>query len=168
MEFALMPAASELSYPEIKVENNLKDARLLLPSYGGDHSELTAILTYAFQSYITYEEKDFSKQLEMIAVVEMRHHELLGKAIYKLGGYPIMGARNYWNGSYVNYTLDPIKFLKQNIAAEEQAILNYEKTILSVDSTDIKLLLERIILDEELHIKIFKAMITAIEGSCAK
>ncbi len=94
-----------------------------------------------------------------IAKTEMHHHHLLGEAIYRLGGYPIMGARTYWNGNMVNYTLDPRKFLQQNIAAEESAIMNYERTILNLDDECIKMMLERIILDEEIHIKIFKELL---------
>ena len=88
--------------------------------------------------------------------------ELLGEAIVALGGYPIIGGRTYWNGSYVNYTLDTKKFLRQNILAEENAILNYERTILNLSQDSLKQLLERIILDEELHIKLFKELLQTI------
>ena len=92
----------------------------------------------------------------------MRHHELLGKAIVKLGGYPVMGGRTYWSGSFVNYTLDPKKFLRENITAEETAILNYERTVLSLRTESVKALIERIVLDEELHIKIFKDLLASL------
>ena len=99
--------ASELPYPEIEVEQNVAESKLLMPVYSGSSGELTAVLTYCFQLYVTPKYPDIQEALEGIAVTEMRHHELLGKTIYKLGGYPIMGARTYWNGSFVNYTLDP-------------------------------------------------------------
>lgn len=50
----------------------------------------------------------------------------------------------------------------QNIAAEEAAILNYERTVLNLRTESVKQLVERIILDEELHIKIFKEMLAQI------
>lgn len=56
----------------------------------------------------------------------------------------------------------PEKFLMQNIAAEEAAILNYERTVLNLRTESVKQLVERIILDEELHIKIFKEMLAQI------
>lgn len=155
----LTKCASDLPYPEIEVQENIADSKLLMPSYGGAASELTAILTYTFQSYISLKTPELKKTLECISITEMRHHKLLGEAIYKLGGYPIMGGRTYWNGSFVNYTLDAKKFLQQNIMAEETAILNYERTILNLDSEPVKLLIERIILDEEIHIKIFKELL---------
>lgn len=152
--------ASELPYPKIEVGENVAESKLLMPNYSGAAGELTAILTYCFQSYISKKSRpDLSLALERIACVEMKHHELLGTTVCMLGGYPVMGARSYWNGSFVNYTLDPKKFLQQNIIAEEAAIINYERTILNLTSEPIKMLLERIILDEEIHIKVFKELI---------
>ncbi|MBR5174166.1 MAG: manganese catalase family protein [Clostridia bacterium] len=153
--------ASELTYPEISVERNLADSRLLMPSYGGNASEITAIMTYSFQHFVC-PVKEIGEILAGISTVEMRHMELLGEAIVELGGYPIIGGRTYWNGSYVNYTLDTKKFLRQNILAEENAILNYERTILNLSQDSLKQLLERIILDEELHIKLFKELLQTI------
>ena len=151
--------ASELPYPEIEVEQNVAESKLLMPVYSGSSGELTAVLTYCFQLYITPKCPDIQEALEGIAVTEMRHHELLGKTIYKLGGYPIMGARTYWNGSFANYTLDPKRYLRENILAEQNAIMNYERTILNLSTDSVKMLLERIILDEEIHIKIFKQLL---------
>jgi bacterioferritin len=157
----LTRCASDLPYPEIEVQENIADSKLLMPSYGGAASEMTAILTYSFQSYISLKTPELKQTLEGVALNEMHHHKMLGTAIYKLGGYPVMGGRTYWNGSFVNYTLDPKKFLQQNIMAEETSILNYERTILNLKTESVKLLLERIILDEEQHIKIFKELLIA-------
>jgi Mn-containing catalase len=44
--------ASEISYPEIIVEPNIADSRLLMPSFGGSGSETTAIMTYTFQHFV--------------------------------------------------------------------------------------------------------------------
>lgn len=152
--------ASDLPYPEIEVDPNLAQSKLLMPLYAGASSELTAILTYSFQSYISPKYPDIVRALNGISVVEMHHHKLLGTTIFKLGGYPIMGARTYWNGNFANYTLNPKKFLHENILGEEAAIVNYERTILNVESESVKTLLERIIIDEEIHIKIFKELLS--------
>ena len=153
--------AVDTPYPEIVVEKNLADGRLLMPSYGGNASEITAIMTYSFQHFIC-PIKEVSEVVAGISTTEMRHMELLGEAIVNLGGYPIIGGRTYWNGSFVNYTLDTKRFLQQNILAEETAILNYERTILNLSQDSLKRMLERIILDEELHIKIFKELLQTI------
>ena len=146
----------DLPYPEVNVAKDLSEARLILPNYAGRDSETTAILTYVYQSYMT---ADLKKILEEISIVEMTHHEMLGEAIVKLGGYPIIGSGCFWNGSFINYTSNPKVYLKNNIDGEKLAIKNYEKTILALNQRDLKLLLERIILDEEVHIKIFEELL---------
>ena len=70
-----------------------------------------------------------------------------------------MGARTWWNGSFAYYTLDPKKYLMENIKAEKSAIANYERTILNVSNESVKTLLARIILDEEMHIKVFNELL---------
>lgn len=154
-----MNFASELPYPEIEVNANVAQSKLLMPLYAGVSSELTAIMTYIFQSYISPQYPDIQHAIMGIAKVEMHHHQLLGTTIFKLGGYPIMGARNYWNGSFANYTLNPKKFLEENILAEQNTIRNYERTILNVESDCVKTLLERIIVDEEMHVQIFRDLL---------
>ena len=140
--------ACELPYPEIYVAENLADSKLLMPNYGGPAGELTAVTTYCFQHYITIKSPELSEVLIGIAKSEMRHPELLGEAIFKLGGSPVMGGRTYWSGSFANYTLSPEKFLAQNIHAEEPAILNYERTILNLHTGRVQHRLERLLLAE--------------------
>ena len=151
--------ASDLSYPEIEVEQNVAESKLLMPVYSGSASELTAVLTYSFQRYVSPKYPEITTALKGIAITEMHHHELLGETIYALGGYPVRGARTYWNGSFANYTLDPRKYLRENILAEQNAIMNYERTILNLSTDSVKMLLERIILDEEVHISVFKQLL---------
>lgn len=152
-------ASSDLPYPEIEVTPSIAEARILMPSYGGRNSETTAIFTYMYQTYVSPE---FNDTLEAVAISEMHHHELLGEAITKLGGYPVIGSGTYWNGSYVNYQTSPAEFLKSNIIGEKTAIAGYEKAILALNQKSLKMLLERIILDEELHIKIFEELINTL------
>lgn len=159
--------ASDLPYPSINVVENPSEAKLLMPLYAGSQSELSAIMTYAFQKYVTPKYPKIAKTLEGIAIVEMRHHALLGEAIYALGGYPIMGARTYWNGSFVNYALNPKTYLKQNVNSEQNTILNYEHTLLNLTQDSLKSLVERIVLDEQIHVKLFKELLQSeFEETC--
>lgn len=151
--------ASDLPYPQITDVKNPKDSKLLMGVYSGAASELTQILTYSYQAYISQRDDVLAKTLLDIAKVEMLHHSLLGRTIYALGGYPVMGARTYWNGNFVNYAINPQKFLLDNIASEKNGILNYERTILNLETDDVKYLLERIILDEEVHLKVFEELL---------
>lgn len=160
-----MKFASDLPYPPITTAKNPKDAKLLMGVYCGACGELSSILTYAYQSYVSPLTSQIHPILKGIAKVEMLHHSLLGESIYALGGYPVMGARTYWNGSFVDYAQKPETFLKNDIADEQNAILNYERTMLNLDDDSVKALIERIILDEQVHIKILSDLQKELQDS---
>ncbi len=157
-----MKFASELIYPEVQKENRVPDAKLLMPSYAGMCSELSSIVTYSYQSFISVD-KELENILMGIAKVEMLHFSLLGRAIFALGGFPVAGARSYWNGNMANYAVNKRNFLIADIENEKVAVKNYERTILNVGSESLKALLERIVLDEELHIEILSEYLASID-----
>ncbi len=162
MDFSELSVRAEGAYPEplIPYPNPL-EAKKLMNDYGGRDSETTAVMQYTYQSYILHKEfPAYADKLEQIGIVEMGHHELLGLSIAALGSFPVIGGRNaFWNGSFVNYITDLVKLLEADIQGEELAILNYEKTILSLQSESLKQVIERIILDEKQHIVCLKAML---------
>ncbi len=147
---------SNLPYPDIKVEKeNIEYARLLSYPYAGLVSEDTATHLYMYQSFILDDE--VSNILEKIAIVEMKHLELLAKTIKLLGLNPEYKVNNIpWTTNYVNYNNNLKDILKINIEAETLAIKNYNNLIKVIDDKYIKELLKRIIIDEEIHLKIFK------------
>lgn len=152
----------DLPYPEVIVNcPDLHDARILREDYAGRVSETTATLQYMYQHYILSEiEEEIADALEGIAIAEMHHHELLGKAITALGGDPIIGGMSsFFSGGYVNYCKNTKELLETNIMGEYAAIRNYRKSISCLYNTSVKELLERIILDEELHIKILNSLL---------
>lgn len=152
-------------YPEIKVEKENKYyADLLLLDYAGIDGELTAITQYTYQDFYFFKKyPELAKIMSKIARVEMKHLELLGKTINLLGVKPEYKFKDnspylymFWNGSYVNYKTNIIDVLKDNIIGEEIAINTYSKHLNIITDKYIKRLLERIIEDEKVHIKIFK------------
>lgn len=149
-----------LPYPEVKVEKkNIEYAKMLSNAYAGNISEDTAIHLYMYQSIVLNNE--VSDILEKIAVVEMHHLELLAKAIYLLGLDPMYKSYTpdkYFNGQYIRYQKDLNDILEINIISEEIAIDNYEKLVNIIDDKYIKELLNRIILDEKVHLEIFKKL----------
>ena len=153
----MKPIKVDLEYPEVEIDSvSMSDCRCLMEDYGGAESELTAILTYIYQAYTLNEMeqyKELQETLEGIAVTEMHHHKMLGEAIVKLGGTPVMGGTHkFWNSSMVNYCKDIINMINIDIKAENIAIENYKKTMRCVQNYSIRELIERIIMDEELHI----------------
>lgn len=149
-------------YPEIRiVRPNHYYAMLLLEDYAGTVSEMTAINQY-FYHYLTFEKYDDLAELEeCISIIEMFHLELLGKTIRMLGVLPEFRTLNnnrstYWNASYVYYGKNVCDRLASDIAAEITAIKQYRQHQQLIDDPYIKELLERIIKDEEHHLKLFK------------
>lgn len=151
-------------YPPIKVEKmNLSYAQLLLEDYAGVNSEMTAITKYVYQSFIC-RNKAIAKALERISMDEMHHLDILGTLIDKLGGDPKYCDPNsishdFWTAQYVAYEKNPCCFLKKNIAAEQAAIRNYHKKISMIEDQCVSEILERIIIDEQCHVKVFTQLL---------
>ena len=156
-------------YTEIKVENqNIMYASLLLEDYTGRVSELTSITQYVYQSFDKFDINPiFSSTLSQIAMVEMKHLELLGKTIKLLGLNPQFKIINnfpvsYWQSKYVNYSSDLKEMLKDDIKIEKDAIKNYQKDIDIINDKYIKKLLYRIIEDEKKHIECFYMLLNKV------
>lgn len=152
-------------YPEIKVTApNKYYADILMEDYAGMASELTAINQYMYHHFVSKSiNKDASHLLEKIAIVEMRHLEILAEVIILLGGNPIYGGRRavdkFWSGAFVFYDNDLRQQLIADLDSEYKAIQNYRRHIDIIQDSYIQAILRRIILDEEVHIKLFREAI---------
>lgn len=159
----MLGLTAKIEYPTLEItENNLYDANLIFPSYSGKAGEFTALTTYSYQHYVL-DKGDISTTLINIGVAEMGHHELLGKALKLLGANPMIGdGRYFWNGSFVNYQTDLKSMIKADIEGEKNAIKEYENSLRYLKTKAVKSLIERIIIDEELHLdtleKIFSSL----------
>lgn len=155
-----------LPYPEVKVEGpNVEYANLLLKDYAGAFSELTAITLYVYQHIMGKGSfDDYAQLVNGVAMSEMKHLELLGKSIKLLGVKPIYFNNVWppgqlWSSSYVNYSTNIVDMLLIDIETEKKAIENFRHHMMMIKDRFIKELLERIILDEELHVKLFNQML---------
>ena len=149
-------------YPEPRVVRpNHYYAMLLLEDYVGTVSEMTAINQY-FYHHLTFEKyEDLADLEECISIIEMHHLELLGETIRMLGVSPEFRTltnnhTTFWNASYVYYGKNVCDRLASDIAAEKTAIQQYRQHQQLIDDPYIKELLERIIKDEEYHLKLFR------------
>lgn len=150
-------------YPEVKViAPNYFYALLLQDDYAGVVSEFTAISQYLYHHFFFERmNKELGELLSGVAITEMHHMELLAEAIILLGGDPrIKGSYStggaFWNGSFVNYGNNLCQQLAADIDAEVKAIHNYREHIQLIHDPYIKQLLERIILDEQVHLDLFQ------------
>ena len=153
----------DLPYPKIQVERpNIKYAKILSDVYAGEISEDTCIHLYIFEHIVlkdTYSE--YSKILKEIAIVEMHHLDMLGRLIRLLGLEPLFVSYKIdkiipWNSNYIKYNTNIKDMIDIDIKSEENAIKCYQNIISIINDKYVIEIIKRIILDEELHIKIFK------------
>ncbi|MDD3392271.1 MAG: manganese catalase family protein [Bacilli bacterium] len=156
---------SNLPYPDIKVcGKNKYYATLLKDDYTGLVSEMTAINQYIYHAFdIEMYDQNLHKMLKNIAIVEMYHLDILAQLIILLGEEPVYFAQNsFWNGSYVDYGHNVLEQLQSDLKAEYKAIENYKRHIEMIKDTNIQNILKRIILDEEIHVKLFTMAINKL------
>lgn len=156
-------------YPEIRVEApNQAYLEMIMDDYAGIVSEFTAINQYLYHYFETKKYDDLSEMFESIAINEMLHMEILSKLINLLGGRPFFrgGAStrgNDWSPRFVYYGCNICDMLHADLNSEFKAIKNYQEHIRLIDDKYIKKILERIILDERVHVEHYK---NAIDNYC--
>ncbi len=131
---------------------------MLYDDFSGEEGELTAITQYIYEHIEFKCESQISNILLKIAIEEMRHVEILGEIIKKLGGKPIYinSQKQYWTSENVKYNFSNLdEMLEYNVKAEEKAIEGYKKAIIYTNNMYLKNVFERIILDEQKHKEIF-------------
>lgn len=155
--------AAEGSYPpSVCTQKNIRYAQLLRMDFASPQSELTATMQYVYQTWAAEPHSaELSQIFSGIGKTEMHHLHLLGKMILSLGGtlsYTYWnGGRNFvWTGAAVRYQNDPVEMLRADIAAERNAIAGYERRIAAIGDPAVTDLLQRIILDEKVHIQILE------------
>lgn len=162
--------SSDEPYPEIKVLGpNKYYAELLMDDYAGVSSEFTSVNQYLYHNFDLDETHgELSEMWINISITEMLHMEILAKTIRLLGGNPVYRGSTsscgaYWNGGFVCYGNSICNRLKLDLHLEHVAINNYYKDISLIEDPYIKAILNRIILDEKLHVSLFEK---AIEKYC--
>ena len=146
-------------YPEIRVSApNTFYAQLLLDDYAGMVSEFTAVNQYMFHHFVTKgSNDDAARLLEKIAFTEMRHLEMLAGLILLLGQTPVYrNSRYLWNPRMVFYGSDFRGRLQADLESENKAVQKYQEHIDRIDDPHVKSVLDRIILDEKVHIVLFQ------------
>lgn len=152
-------------YPKIQVANrNLFYAQLLLDDYASNASEFNAINQYLYHHFrFKYKDlEDLAELEEGISITEMNHLEMLAELILKLGGDPrYRGFQNnnnqYYNAAYVYYGNAVLEMLSADVEAERGAIVQYRRHVEQIEDPYVRAVLNRIILDEEHHMKLFSA-----------
>ncbi len=159
----MKPILLDLPYPSFEdIGEDRESATIVSPAYMGLRGELTAVLQYRFHNFYfeSYGNKETADILAGISIAEMKHIEILGDLILKLGYPPVFtteipGMRNY-SSECVSYGRDPQNMLIDDINGELNAIALYEKIICRLKNERVIAVIKRIKLDEELHVKVLR------------
>lgn len=155
----------ETAYPEIQVCRKNQDyAFAMLGNMGGCTSEMSAISLYFYNSIILeapYEE--IKRVFHKIGMVEMHHLNIFGRLSEKLGAEPRLwnvnhGRFAYWTPQFNKYSRKIDILLKNAYKGELDAIDKYTRQLSWIEDRYIQENLERIILDEKCHLKIFESL----------
>lgn len=159
----IIDEVDKISYPEVvNLVPNKKYANMLYNDFSGELGELSAINQYIYEHINLQENENISKILRSIAIMEMKHLDIVGNIIKRLGKEPVFidSKGKQWCSSSIRYNFCDIKeMIKFNIYTEEVAIEEYRRAYLYTNNRSLKKLFQRIILDEQTHIKIFREML---------
>ncbi len=115
---------------------------LLNKDLEGEHGAIIQYLTHAY----AMGEGELACEIEAISREEMRHLDWLAETIVELGGVPSLKRGKMRMGGK-----SAADWMQNNVRLEEDAIATYQEHIKAIDDAKIKLLLGRILSDEESH-----------------
>jgi bacterioferritin len=93
----------------------------------------------------------------------MHHLEILGSLIARLGASPVLTNYppypvGYFSTSYVDYSRSPQRIVTIDLAAERQAIADYEKMICCLKNERVSAVIARIVEDERVHVQALEGL----------
>ncbi len=161
----MKPLICDLPYPS--VDTLVKDVRsgnIISSAYATLRGEITATLQYTYHHfYMEQTSEDYAKVLMQIAVAEMKHIDILGTAMLKLGVSPkyvqCPNTHAFYNTSVVSQATVPQKMIMDDIQGEMNAIADYQKMLFVLKNEQVEAIIQRIILDEQLHLETLKKML---------
>ena len=159
----MKPLVCDLPYTTVDKTTDIRSGQILSFAYATLNGEIANVLQYSFQSYILDDKfAQTADTLKSIALAEMKHTEIIAKAMYNLGVTPLYtrfpNSRNYFDTSCVSQSVNIQKMLMDDLKGELQAITEYKKMLCLLQNDQVQALVERIILDEQLHVETLKTL----------
>ena len=169
MDITTFHYSDHTPYPPVKVDGkNPQYAAAILSNIGSCNSEMTAVSLYFYNSLVTREYyHDVAECFHRISIVEMRHLDIFGELALKLGTDPRLWSYNkgrmyYWCPGCNQYPTQIHALLTNALEGEIQAIRKYHAQSEWIEDGHIRSILNRIIADEELHVKIFRSLLSEL------
>jgi len=171
-----LASLTQFPYPNLRVEaKNPAYARVMLGNIGDQSSEMSSYALYLYNQTITRAEPELTEAFRVVAEVERKHLELLSDAAFQLGADPRLWAvtgnvaqpMRYWSPGLLSYTANTRAMLQNALALERATIAKYERQTQEIRDDGILLLLRRILLDESMHVDIFRSLLAALDARTA-
>lgn len=157
--------AEEAPYPPVCVSSpNQIYGWAMQDNMGGRSSEMSAVSLYFYNHLVTGAYEEIALCFHKISIVEMHHLEIFGELSLQLGMDPILWTKQnrrhvFWTPAYNKYCHNLELLLQNSISAEEKAISKYKQQCSTIKDICIVKNLERIIIDEELHVTVLQSLL---------
>ncbi len=161
----MKPLICDLPYPSVdSLTKDVRSGNIISFAYATLRGELTATLQYTYHHfYLSNYDAEDSQLLMSIAIAEMKHIDILGESMLKLGVSPKYvqhpNTQAFYNTSTVSQSTTPQKMLMDDIQGEMNAICDYQKMLYTLKNEQVEAIIQRIILDEQLHLETLKKML---------
>ncbi len=156
-------------YPPLCVERpNSGYAAEMLSNIGACSSEMSTISLYIYNNTVLAEQNpEYAQIFQKMSMVEMRHLHTFARLAHMLGADPRLwtcsGKRPcYWSPACNRYPLKLSALIKNACQGEQETVLKYRCQAEHIRDAYVVDLLNRIILDEQLHVQIFQEMLKDI------
>jgi bacterioferritin len=127
------------------MEVEMTNSEIIAMLYEDLKGEHMAIVQYLLHAY-AMGEMDIAFEIEAISREEMRHFDWLSELVVELGGKPTME-----RAPFLGVTDNWAENMRFDVQAEQGAIDLYRKHIEAIEDPKIRLVLSRILSDEESH-----------------
>lgn len=162
----MKPLVCDLPYPSIDIlTKDIRSGNIISFAYATLKGEITATLQYTYHHFfLTGKNVDDAETLMSIAIAEMKHIDILGESMIKLGVKPryvqYPNSDEFYNTSIISQATTPQKMLMDDIQGEMNAIADYQKMLFILKNEQVEAIIQRIILDEQLHLETLKNMLS--------
>lgn len=169
---SLSSFADPSPYPPLCIERpNPAYAVEMLSNLGACSSEMSTVSLYIYNSTIlTDRNPEYAQIFHKLSMVEMHHLDIFSHLSHMLGADPRLwtcsGRRPcYWSPACNRYPMQLETLIKNSLQGEQDTILKYRHQAAQICDAHVTDLLNRIILDEQLHVQIFRDMLEDLRQS---
>ena len=161
----MKPLICDLPYPSVDdLRPDVRSGQIISFAYATLKGELTTTLQYTYHHfYFGAIDKEDADTIMRIAIAEMKHIDILGESMLKLGVDPkyiqCPNTKTYYDTSTVSQSKTAQKMLMDDIEGEMNAIADYHKMLFILKNEQVSAIIQRIVLDEQLHLETLKKML---------